>query len=78
MKPIDMLKELLNCETEDIKIVGKVLYEWRGITYEITRANELSAPDSHYTKFEVDGDKWAIREVGKKSKLLKNTEGTTI
>lgn len=71
MNPVDMLKELLGCETEDIKIIGDVIYEWKGITYELTRADKLSAPDSHYTKFKVGNEWWAIREVGKKSSLLK-------
>ena len=70
MNPIDMLKELLGCETEDIKVVGKVLYQWKDVTYELTKANELSAPDSHYTKFKMNDEWWAIREVGKKSRLL--------
>jgi hypothetical protein len=72
MEPIDMLCELLNCTPIDLEpIKGAGLYRWRGVVYELVHADKLTAPDSHYTKFEVEGQKWAIREVGRKSVLYK-------
>ena len=65
-----MLRELFNCPSDEIIEVNTGVYRWRGIFYELVIADKLTAPDSHYTKFDVDGVKWAIREVGKKSKLL--------
>jgi hypothetical protein len=71
MNPIDMLCELLNCQPLDlVALKGEGLYKWHDIVYELVHADKLTAPDSHYTKFKVDKTEWAIREVGKKSRLL--------
>jgi len=67
-----VLCSMLNCSQTELIKYNKNVYSWRGIYFEIVGYKSKTAPASHYTTIKTGKRKWSIRELGSKSKLLKN------
>lgn len=72
---VGLLCSILNCEAEEITKISTTVYQWRGITYEVTGKNKITAPASHYSFIEWANKTWALRELGEKSQIIKQMKG---
>ena len=66
-----VLCNLLGCEPQDLIRHKATVYEWEDIYYEVVGKNSLTAPHSHYSRMWTGKRLWFVRELGKKSKILK-------
>lgn len=66
-----VLCQLLNCEPSELTKHNKTVYEWRNIIFEVVGSKSKTAPASHYTTIKYGRYDWSIRELGKKSKIVK-------
>lgn len=72
-----VLSELLGEDWKDINKIQKGVYEWRGIYYEVVGYTKITAPHSHYVYMNRNKKKWALRELGNKSQIMKDIKNET-
>ena len=68
---IRVLCTLLNCDASELTKYSKNVYEWRGVYFEVTGSKSMTAPASHYSIIMEGNTTLAVRELGDKSKIMK-------
>lgn len=68
---IKILSKIIGCDCSEITQFSQTVYGWKGVYYEVVGAKSKTAPASHYASFTYGGKLWSFRELGEKSKIMK-------